>query len=70
MEKAKRAGITAIVECSTVGVGRCADMDKVVPVASNFPIVVPTGIYHESWILDWAHDADEAKLREWMLSEL
>lgn len=68
--KAQAAGVSAIVECSTVGVGRRADIDKAVSEATNFPIVVPTGIYREPWIPDWAHDASETKLREWMKAEL
>ncbi len=68
--KARAAGVTTIVECSTIGVGRRADIDKAVSEATNFPIVVPTGIYREPWIPDWAHDASEVKLREWMKAEL
>jgi len=30
IRKAKEAGVTAIVECSTVGVGRRADIDRAV----------------------------------------
>jgi phosphotriesterase-related protein len=70
IERAKAVGITAIVECSTGGVGRRADIDKAVSEATNFPIVVPTGIYREPWIPAWAHEASEEKLRNWMLSEL
>jgi phosphotriesterase-related protein len=68
--KAKEAGITAIVECSTVGVGRRADIDRAVSQATQLPVVVPTGIYREPWVPDWAHAASEAELAEWMLSEL
>jgi phosphotriesterase-related protein len=68
--KAKEAGVTAIVECSTVGVGRRADMDRAVSWATQLPVVVPTGIYREPWVPDWAHTASEAELAEWMLSEL
>lgn len=68
--KARAAGVCAIVECSTIGVGRRADIDKAVSEATNFPIVVPTGIYREPWIPDWVHDASEVKLREWMVAEL
>jgi len=70
INKVQEAGITAIVECSTVGVGRRADIDRAVSEATNMPLVIPTGIYREPWIPDWAHAASEAKLAEWMLSEL
>ena len=70
LTKAKEAGVTAIVECSTVGVGRRADVDRAVSEASQLPVVVPTGVYREPWVPDWARRASEAELAEWMLSEL
>ena len=70
MAQARAAGITAIVECSTVGVGRRADIDRAVSQATGMPIVVPTGIYREPWIPDWAHADSEAELADWMLGEL
>jgi phosphotriesterase-related protein len=68
--RAKNVGITALVECSTVGVGRRADIEKAVSLATDFPLVIPTGIYREPWIPQWAHDASEDYLYEWMLDEL
>jgi phosphotriesterase-related protein len=70
IERARAAGVTAIVECSTVGVGRRADIDLAVSAATGFPLVVPTGIYREPWVPDWAHEAREDALYEWMLGEL
>jgi phosphotriesterase-related protein len=70
LEKARAAGVSAIVECSTVGVGRRADILKAVSIASRFPLVAPTGIYREPWVPAWAHHASEDKLYEWMLAEL
>ncbi len=70
IEKARAAGVTAIVECSPVGVGRRADLDKAVSDATGFPILVPTGIYREPWVPPWAHVASEDALYYWMLGEL
>jgi phosphotriesterase-related protein len=70
IERAREAGLTAIVECSTVGVGRRADIDLAVSTSTGFPLVVPTGIYREPWVPAWAHDASEDFLYEWMLGEL
>jgi phosphotriesterase-related protein len=70
IERARTAGVTAIVECSTVGVGRRADIDRAVSQATGFPLLVPTGIYREPWIPDWAHAASEGALEAWMLGEL
>ena len=65
ISKVKEIGVTAMVECSTVGVGRRADIDRAVSEATDFPLVVPTGIYREPWIPDWAHAASEAELTDW-----
>ena len=70
IEQIKAQGVTALVECTPVGVGRRADIDRAVSLATNFPVVVPTGIYREPWIPAWAHQASEEELRNWMLKEL
>jgi phosphotriesterase-related protein len=68
--RAQAAGVTALVECSTVGVGRRPDILKAVSEATGFPLVVPTGVYREPWIPDWIQAATEAELRNWMTGEL
>jgi phosphotriesterase-related protein len=70
IERARAGGVTAIVEASTVGVGRRADIDRAVSSASGFPFVVPTGVYREPWIPRWVHDAGEDDLEGWMRGEL
>ena len=70
IEAIKARGITALVECSTGGVGRRADLDLAVSRATNFPIVVPTGNYREPWIPDWVREASERALEDWMVDEL
>jgi phosphotriesterase-related protein len=70
IERIKALGFTALVECSTVGVGRRADIDKAVSIATGFPIVVPTGIYREPWVPPFALDASEDQLADWMILEL
>jgi phosphotriesterase-related protein len=70
LERARAAGVTAIVDCAPVGVGRRADILRAVSEAAGFPLVVPTGIYREPWIPAWARAAAEDALYEWMLGEL
>jgi phosphotriesterase-related protein len=67
---AAEAGVTAIVECSTGGVGRRADLDLAVSEATGMPIVMATGIYREPWIPPWAAEASDAELERWMVGEL
>jgi phosphotriesterase-related protein len=63
-------GVTALVECSTGGVGLRVDLDLAVSRATGLPIVVPTGNYREPWIPDWVREASEAELEKWMLGHL
>jgi phosphotriesterase-related protein len=70
IEAIKKQGITALVECTTGGVGRRADIDLAVSRATGFPIVVPTGNYREPWIPEWVREASEAELQAWMEKEL
>ena len=70
IEAIKAQGITALVECSTGGVGLRVDFDLAVSQATGFPIVVPTGNYREPWIPDWVRTASEAALEAHMLGEL
>ncbi|MFP9137765.1 phosphotriesterase [Devosia sp. XGJD_8] len=70
IEAIKAQGVTALVECSTGGVGLRVDFDLAVSKATGFPIVVPTGNYREPWIPDWVRAASEDELEAWMHKEL
>ena len=70
LERACAAGVTALVECTPHGVGRRADIVRAVSEAANFPVVVPTGIYREPWVPQWAHAAPLEQIRDWMIAEL
>ena len=70
LTEAKNSGVTAVVVSTPVGVGRRADIDHAVSEAADLPLLVPTGIYREPWIPEWAHEASEAELRDWMIREL
>jgi phosphotriesterase-related protein len=63
-------GVTALVECTPVGVGRRVDIVRAVSEATGLPLVVATGIYREPWVPQWAHEASETELADWMLGEL
>jgi len=41
--RAQAAGVTALVECSTVGIGRRPDILKAVSEVTGLPLLVPTG---------------------------
>lgn len=69
-EEIKARGITAFVECTPTGVGRRADVDLAVSLATGVPVVVPTGSYREPWVTPFVRTADDATLEAWMVREL
>ena len=70
LDKIKAQGVTALVECTPEGVGRRSDLVAAVAQAADFPVVLPTGIYREPWVPDWALLADQETLTDWMRREL
>ena len=70
IQKVQAQGVTAIVDCTPIGVGRRADILKGVSIATGMPIVAPTGIYREPKIPTWAYAASETELADWMIGEL
>jgi phosphotriesterase-related protein len=70
IEKAKAAGVSALVECTPIGVGRRCDFVRAVSTHTGFPIIVPTGLYRDAWMPQWARDASIEYLADWMQGEL
>lgn len=70
LERARAAGVVAIVEPGGIGVGRRADILMAVSRATQFPLVVPTGVYREPWLPPWVREAGEPDLAAWMEREL
>ena len=70
LERARAGGISLIVECTPIGVGRRADILAAVSEATQFPLLVPTGVYREPWMPEWVKAAVMERLREWMTGEL
>lgn len=70
LAKAAAAGVTALVECSTVGVGR--NLSILQSLAENTPIhiVAPTGVYREAYIPDALRAMSEDELSDLWTKEL
>jgi phosphotriesterase-related protein len=64
ISQARAIPVTAIVEPTTVGVGRRADVLAAVSEATGMPLVAPTGVYREPWIPPWVHHAAPEELRD------
>ena len=62
VEKAQALGVTAMVDCTPVGVGRRVDILKAVTEATGMPLVAPTGIYREPKVPAWAYAASQAEV--------
>ncbi|MGD2155414.1 MAG: esterase [Anaerolineales bacterium] len=52
LKLAHKSGVTALVECSTVGVGRNLEIFEHLAASSPVRIIAPTGVYRESHIPD------------------
>ena len=49
LKAAEQAGVTALIECSTIGVGRNIDILRELAARTRIHIIAPTGIYKESY---------------------
>jgi phosphotriesterase-related protein len=50
LEDAQRVGVTALVECSTVGVGRNIEVLQHLAELTSIHLIIPTGVYREAYI--------------------
>ncbi len=62
--------MTALVECSTIGVGRNIEVLCRLAEISPIHIVAPTGVYRDAYIPDTLRDADEQELADLWIHEL
>ena len=67
---AAAVGVTALVECSTVGVGRNLSMLQSLAEATSIHIVAPTGVYRDAYIPTSLRDTSESELADLWTKEL
>jgi phosphotriesterase-related protein len=70
LDEAHGTGVTAVVECSTVGVGRNLDVLQKLADATSIHIVAPTGVYRDAYIPVSLRDASEDELADLWTKEL
>ena len=70
LDKARAAGVAALIDAGSPSMGRRADVIVAVSRAARLPVVVPTGFYLDPSMPEWARAASEAELRDWMVGEL
>jgi phosphotriesterase-related protein len=70
LEQARAGGVAVLVDAGAVGMGRRADIVVAVSRAARLPVLLPTGLYCDEFMPDWARAAGEEDLRDWMVGEL
>jgi phosphotriesterase-related protein len=70
LAEASAAGVTALVECSTVGVGRNLPVLRSLADATSIHIIAPTGVYRDAYIPASLHAMSADELAELWTKEL
>lgn len=70
LDAAWAAGVTALVECSTGGVGRNARVLAHLAAHTPLAIVAPTGVYREQYMPAAIRRMDEQALADWMTRDI
>lgn len=70
LAEAAKAGVTALVECSTVGVGRNLTVLRRLAEATSIHIIAPTGVYRDAYIPEALREISEQDLAELWTKEL
>jgi phosphotriesterase-related protein len=70
LEEASAAGVTALVECSTVGVGRNVEVLCSLAEATPIHLIAPTGVYRDAYIPVSLRDMGKEELADLWIREL
>ena len=70
LAEASKAGVTALVECSTLGVGRNLALLRSLAEATSIQLVAPTGVYRDAYIPDSLLEMGEHDLADLWTREL
>jgi phosphotriesterase-related protein len=68
--EASAIGVTALVECSTVGVGRNLPVLRSLADVTSIRIIAPTGVYRDAYIPETLREINEYDLAELWTTEL
>lgn len=70
LAEASAAGVTALVECSTVGVGRNLEVLRSLAESTAIHIIAPTGVYRDAYIPESLRELNEQDLADLWTAEL
>lgn len=63
-------GVTGMVECSTIGVGRNPKILKRIALISGLNIIAPTGVYREAFVPDYLKDISVKELTQIWVNDI
>src|SRR5262245_11124651 len=70
LDEAAAAGATALVECSTLGVGRNLPILLALANVTSMHIIAPTGVYRDAYIPESLREVNEEYLTDLWIKEL
>lgn len=70
LAEATAEGVTALVECSTVGVGRNLKVLQSLAQTTSIQVIAPTGVYRDAFIPESLRERSEEELAELWTNEL
>lgn len=70
LEDANKVNVTALVECSTDGVGRNPHILKALSETTPIHIIAPTGVYKEDYIPEWMRSFTAQEMAELWIQDL
>lgn len=70
LQQAEQAGVTALVECSTVGVGRNIPVLQCLAEQTSIHLIAPTGVYRDAYVPKSLKEMSIAELAENWISDI
>ena len=70
LQEVREAGVTALIECTPLGVGRHIPALVALAHATGFPIVASAGTYRHDFMPGWVRGLSDAALDRWLRAEL
>jgi len=70
LDEISNLGVTAFVECSTIGVGRNPDILKALAGNTSIHIIAPTGVYREAYVPEGLKEKSAEELAEMWTADI
>jgi phosphotriesterase-related protein len=70
LKSAQEAGVSAIIECTPLGVGRNVSTLVALSRATGMPIVASAGVYRDELMPEWIRSMSDTELDRWLTTEV